>query len=674
MTDQQPTPSKALKTADKTQKKSTSKANTKAKNDTAKANKKGKSRISKPIEEIARTTRNLDINSGDDDDDDLCLICASKLVYASLSPCNHTTCHKCSFKQRSLYNKKACLICRTENDKLIFTENINANYTDSNLGHYQFNEKYGIVFTSEEVATATLNLLKYTCSVCPANKDGIEREDFGSYKKYNEHLRSKHNKCLCTICAQNNHIFPSELPVYTQNQLRNHQSKGNSEGFKGHPLCAFCSGQRFYGDDELYVHMRNKHEKCHICDKIDHNSPQYFKDYDQLFDHFKNFHYICTVQTCLDNKFIVFKDELELQAHILKEHGDLIRGKPKLFQSELSTFMSGPSRVVRDRDAMNYDMDSRPSLFSSSPSSSATPLGTDGNDDNSDNDIPELRQLRLEERAKYYLENSQELYDKFIKCNDEYDKGYLTGLGLLDSYKEIFTTPQSNVYLLINNVAKLYPKNSPKFKELNAIYEAQEQKLYLQNGLPSLSGSSASISSATRSWNNSGSVAMNRNIRDLPTLEAKSKSFDPFATTVKKTPALRTMKKTVVKKVSPSPIAYTPLGGSSLSSLSTVPRLPTTNVSNTVRMGSSTNGKNKKLADLNLPQLPTPKPKVYIPPLRKTTIPDPKQWGGGGQNVPSTDNLPSLPIHHSNGSSQSNQQKGKRGKQKQKQLLFHIGI
>lgn len=161
-------------------------------------------------------------------------------------------------------------------------------------------------------------------------------------------------------------------------------------------MCAFCSGKRFYSDDELYIHMRNQHEKCHICDKMNPASPQYFKDYNQLFDHFKHSHYVCTVQTCLDNKFVVFKDELELQAHILQEHGNILKGKPKFFQSELSTFISAPSRVIRERD--DYDLPSISSLPGSS-SGSRTDVRSASS--------PEESRLRLAERAKYYLEKFQ---------------------------------------------------------------------------------------------------------------------------------------------------------------------------------------------------------------------------------------------------------------------------
>ena len=38
-------------------------------------------------------------------EDEQCIICAERIKYAALTPCNHTTCHKCTFRQRSLYEK-----------------------------------------------------------------------------------------------------------------------------------------------------------------------------------------------------------------------------------------------------------------------------------------------------------------------------------------------------------------------------------------------------------------------------------------------------------------------------------------------------------------------------------------------------------------------------------------
>jgi hypothetical protein len=45
-------------------------------------------------------------------DTEVCVICASTVVYHSAAPCNHRTCHICSLRMRALYKTKACAHCR----------------------------------------------------------------------------------------------------------------------------------------------------------------------------------------------------------------------------------------------------------------------------------------------------------------------------------------------------------------------------------------------------------------------------------------------------------------------------------------------------------------------------------------------------------------------------------
>lgn len=593
---------------------------------------------------VNKQSQNED-DGNEEDDSDLCVICAEKLKFVALSPCSHKTCHRCAFRQRSLYEKKSCLICRTENENLTFTERIHATYDDTK-DFTDRDEKYGINFTSHEVAEATLGLLRYDCVLCPAS----DREDFGTFKRYNEHLRTVHSKNICVICASHKHAFPGELKIYTPNQLRNHQSRGDSKGFKGHPMCAFCSGRRFYSDDELYLHMRHQHERCHICDKMTPASPQYFRDYEQLFDHFKNCHYICTVQGCLDNKFVVFADELELQAHILREHGDIIRGKPKLFQSELSTFISAPSRVIREGDALNHPLGSSNSRRRSPAES---------------NESLREKKLRLEERAKYYLENSPADYEAFSKLNEDYDKGRLTARGLLDAYSTLFTSPQADVYLLIHNVAETYPVKSSKYKDLNSIYEIYEQQMTRQNELPSLSrdpsASARMVNSVWSANNNNVSTSHGRNVNtmNLPTLKTPPASHDPFALPYR-SQSYKNLNGP--KRNSPSPVVRKAPPNNAVE---VTPRYLENRQKSASSSSLSKGG--GKLAALDLPSLPKPKAKFVPPPLNKPNIPDPKKWGQNSPNGSNaTDGLADLNLN----SSSTNGKK----KAKQKQLLFHIGI
>ncbi len=97
----------------------------------------------------------------------------------------------------------------------------------------------------------------------------------------------------------------------------------DQSGFRGHPLCGFC-GERFYGDDELYVHCRSKHERCFICDRRSGTQPQYYVNYDSLELHFRKDHFLCPERGCLDKKFIVFESEIDLKHHQLEEHSNTL--------------------------------------------------------------------------------------------------------------------------------------------------------------------------------------------------------------------------------------------------------------------------------------------------------------------------------------------------------------
>jgi hypothetical protein len=109
--------------------------------------------------------------------------------------------------------------------------------------------------------------------------------------------------------------------------LKRHQKFGDDDpgaidqsGFKGHPECGFCR-ERFYGDDELYTHCRDKHERCHICDRRDGSrKQQYFVNYDSLEVHFRKDHFLCPDRECLEKKFVVFDSEMDLKAHQIETH------------------------------------------------------------------------------------------------------------------------------------------------------------------------------------------------------------------------------------------------------------------------------------------------------------------------------------------------------------------
>lgn len=132
---------------------------------------------------------------------------------------------------------------------------------------------------------------------------------------------------MCDLCTRNKKVFTHEHDLFSIPDLRKHEKFGDDNpgavdqsGFKGHPECGFCR-QRFYGDDELYAHCRDKHEKCHICDRRSSGrEQQYYVNYDSLELHFRKDHFLCAEQECLERKFVVFESEMDLKAHQLEAH------------------------------------------------------------------------------------------------------------------------------------------------------------------------------------------------------------------------------------------------------------------------------------------------------------------------------------------------------------------
>jgi hypothetical protein len=129
------------------------------------------------------------------------------------------------------------------------------------------------------------------------------------------------------LCTRNRKSFTHEHDLFTYVELKKHQKFGDDNpgaidqsGFKGHPECGFCR-QRFYGDDELFAHCRDRHEKCHICDRRNEGrSPQYFLNYDDLEVHYRKDHFLCPDRECLEKKFVVFDSEMDLKGHQIEVH------------------------------------------------------------------------------------------------------------------------------------------------------------------------------------------------------------------------------------------------------------------------------------------------------------------------------------------------------------------
>ena len=223
---------------------------------------------------------------------------------------------------RALYKTKACAHCRAEAATVVFTDDGEKKYADfSGKDFVERNENLGIAFESREIFEDTMLLLRYNCP-----DESCDVACLG-WPDLHRHVRSVHKKMMCDLCVRNKKVFAHEHTLFTQQELRKHEKFGDDNpgavdqsGFNGHPECGFCR-ERFYGDDELYAHCRDKHERCHLCDRrTGGQNPQYYLDYDALERHFNKDHFPCLDNECLEKKFVVFDSEMDLKAHQLSSH------------------------------------------------------------------------------------------------------------------------------------------------------------------------------------------------------------------------------------------------------------------------------------------------------------------------------------------------------------------
>ncbi|POS87566.1 hypothetical protein EPUL_001649 [Erysiphe pulchra] len=290
-----------------------------------------------------------------------CVICASDIIHESFGPCNHRTCHVCSIRMRVLFKDKTCTLCRTPAPHVVITDSRTKRFEDftdeyfKKMDFLSIEENIGLRFDNPQIRDDTLWMLAYNC---PEKNCDVACH---SWPNLHDHTRKVHGKKICDLCAKHRKIFPHEHDLFTDIELSKHMKKGdknptsgNQTGFKGHPLCNFC-GNRFYGDDELYKHLREKHERCFVCDLANPDKPpSYYINYEALYQHFVQDHFICKVKDCLDQKYIAFVSEFELRAHMIEVHGNSLSKDDRrdMRNIDLSDFSYRQPYLQERRDAV----------------------------------------------------------------------------------------------------------------------------------------------------------------------------------------------------------------------------------------------------------------------------------------------------------------------------------
>ncbi|CAK4646284.1 hypothetical protein LEN26_016958 [Aphanomyces euteiches] len=222
---------------------------------------------------------------------------------------------------RQLLKSKHCIMCKTEMERVICITDESQTFESfqdwgDNIGPtHAYDEASGMYFVKENYK-AVQAMRNLTCGArnCP------DKSSFPNIKALKQHLNQKHGLAFCDICLEHKHVFLQEQELYTAGGLKKHKTQGNpEEGFNGHPKCDFCQN-RFYGNNELHEHLRKNHFECEICLHAYGIENRYYKDYHDMENHFRSEHFLCEEPECLAAKFVVFKNHIEFQAHMTRNH------------------------------------------------------------------------------------------------------------------------------------------------------------------------------------------------------------------------------------------------------------------------------------------------------------------------------------------------------------------
>ncbi|KAF5364596.1 hypothetical protein D9758_005587 [Tetrapyrgos nigripes] len=329
---------------------------------------KGKEPVAEPVTEaIVDPNPNEQTEKEDEqpstDDRDSCWICAEPVKYWSVSQCNHRTCHVCALRLRALYKKMECTFCKEAQPTVVFTTSEDQSFTSYDLDAMKKDVKLSIAFETQEMMEESLILLRFNCpdTDCDYIANG--------WQDLKLHVRATHSKLMCDICIKFKKVFAHEHALYTHPQLvihipsmdrRQHPKSTPKDQIEGgvHPQCMFCR-ECFFGDDELYSHMRERHEECFIC-KRNEIRDQYFLNYDSLEQHFNRDHFPCKQTSCQAQKFVVFNSLLDLQAHMVEEHGAAMTARDRKDARRIQADFEFEEVGGRGRGRRNQDREREP--------------------------------------------------------------------------------------------------------------------------------------------------------------------------------------------------------------------------------------------------------------------------------------------------------------------------
>ena len=401
-----------------------------------------------PATVLSPETRNLVLESHPEDRH--CLVCYDVLSYATKTPCQHDEiCGVCHLRIRFLHSDKKCPICKTENEQVIVDENKDAETHNKHFQDYPIwgddlgadfvcREDVGMFFRREYYEPEIQPLFGYHCTVPNCTYDGttpdknIYEADSSSKPRptptpirgLQDHLRVKHRLALCQLCVDHQRDFVARLPRFTPAKLKQHLSKGDGKGsgFEGHPVCEFCRPKRFYDLNYLHQHLNKEHYKCHVCEQQG-LANQFFKNYKSLEKHFDTLHFLCHDVQCVQARFVVFANELDLRHHERQVHGGTSTGSSKIQLEFRVRRPASSSEEVPSESDFNYNLDGQAFVPENLPQTAGNASGATTSVSSSDVALHPLHVQRtalLREQAAEWREanSSVEAFPSLAAANE----------------------------------------------------------------------------------------------------------------------------------------------------------------------------------------------------------------------------------------------------------------
>jgi E3 ubiquitin-protein ligase ZNF598 len=437
---------------------------------------------------------------------------------------------------------------------MIFTDDATKKYEEfSESDFVRSDENLGIKYEKEVILEDTVLLLRYNCPDRDCDVACL------GWPHLHRHVRQKHGKLMCDLCTRNKKVFTHEHELFTFGELRRHEKYGDDNpgaidqsGFRGHPECGFCR-ERFYDDDALYQHCREKHERCHICDRRNPGSQvQYYLNYEMLEKHFAEAHFVCLDAECQANKTNVFESEMDLKAHQLSAHphglskdarrdarlvnissfdyrtpyqperrerdhrgngrgrdpnaealpissAQPMRRDELAYQRQMAILNAQPQIIPRNHAASPLPRTTAPPPQSPAPpnldtlslDTSSTPQPSQNQSLTPQEQARQIRHTSVLQRAWKLLNSDQTKLSTFRSHVSSYRAGKINATELIDAFFSLFDAPSSELGKLVRELADIYEDDTKR----QDLLKAWNDYLSINADYPSLPGPSGILPS-----------------------------------------------------------------------------------------------------------------------------------------------------------------------------------